>query len=111
MVTCVLISEEEGHVSEIESQLKSDTFHILKGTPTFAAQYDIPGTDDVIVAMTCDVSQFRLMENRNTLPPPFEGPVLGSILLVKMGPDAEPKDLTLSEVGPTLGLQGQPWCT
>jgi hypothetical protein len=95
MVNCVLISEEEGHINDVEINLKSDDlFRILKGTGTFIGQF--PDTN--IVVMKCDVSMFDLLENRNVLPEPFhEERVLGPILLIYMDDDAEPHDYTVSE--------------
>jgi hypothetical protein len=90
---CVLVSEEEGHVSEIRSKLDTDLYSILKGTATFIGQYG----DDVVV-MRCAASPFQLMENRNRLPPPFETVVVtGPMLLVRMDENANPMDFTLEE--------------
>jgi hypothetical protein len=95
MVNCVLISEEEGHITDVDICIKGkDLFRILKGTATFIGQ--LPETD--IVIMKCDVSYYELTENRNILPEPFhKEKVLGPILLIRMDENAEPKDFTLLE--------------
>jgi len=94
MTKCVLISEEEGHVTEVESQLGADLFALLKGTATFIGQFD----DIDVVIMKCDTSQFQLMRNRNKLPAPFEDEeVIGPILLVRMDENSNPRDFTLQE--------------
>lgn len=93
MVTCVLISEEDGNISDVEINIiGTDLYRILKGTATFIGQF--PDTN--IVIMKCDVSPFELMENRNKLPEPFHNEVvLGPILLVYMDDDAEPQNFTV----------------
>jgi hypothetical protein len=96
MVTrCVLISEEEGNVSEIDINIKgNDLYRVLKGTATFIGQF--PDTD--IVIMKCDESPFELLENRNKLPEPFHDEfVLGPILMIRMDENADPQDFTLLE--------------
>jgi hypothetical protein len=95
MVNCVLISEEEGHVTNVEVSLKGDDlFRILKGTATFIGQ--LPETD--VVIMKCDISYFELIENRNKLPEPYEKEVVfGPILLIRMDENADPQDFTLLE--------------
>ena len=94
VTTCVLISEEEGHFTEIQTRLGQDLFSILKGTATFIGQ--LPDID--VVIMCCERSQFQLMENRNKLPPPYdEDRVTGPVLLVRMDENAEPRDFTLQE--------------
>jgi len=95
MVNCVLISEDEGNISDVDINLKSDDlFRVLKGTGTFIGQ--LPNT--YIVIMKCDESYFDLMENRNVLPEPFhEEKVFGPILLIYMDENAEPRDYTVSE--------------
>ena len=91
---CVLVSEEEGCVSEIESQLGADLFTLLKGTATFIGQ--LPDTD--VILMKCDQSQFQLMRNRNPLPFPFHEEVVdGPVLFVRMDEDANPRNFTLQE--------------
>lgn len=93
MVTCVLISEEDGNISDVEINIVgNDLYRILKGTGTFIGQF--PDTD--IVIMKCDVSYFDLFENRNTLPEPFHNEVvLGPILLIYMDDNAEPQKFTV----------------
>ena len=93
MVTCVLISEEDGNISDVEINIiGTDLYRILKGTATFIGQF--PDTN--IVIMKCDVSPFELMENRNKLPEPFHNEVvLGPILLVYIDDDAEPQNFTV----------------
>jgi len=94
MVKCVLISEEEGSLSEIETPLQSDLYRILKGPGTFIGQW--PALD--VVIMKCSESCFDLMENRNVLPRPYHKEhVVGPILLIRMDADAEPQDFTLDE--------------
>jgi hypothetical protein len=94
MVRCVLISEEEGNISEIETPLGSDMYKILKGTSTFIGQW--PEIDVVIIK--CGESPFELLDNRNILPRPFGAEhVTGPILLVRMDCYAVPQDFTLKE--------------
>jgi len=95
MVNCVLISEGEGHITDIEVDIKSDDiYRILKGTATFIGQL----LDSDVVIMKCDSSFFDLMENRNRLPYPFEEEnVKGPILLIRMDEDANPQDFTVNE--------------
>ena len=95
MVICVLISEEEGHYTDIEVNIRGDDlYRILKGTATFIGQ--LPDSD--VVIMKCDESPFDLMENRNRLPEPFhEEVVQGPILLIRMDSDANPQDFTVAE--------------
>ena len=94
-VICVLVSEEDGNISEIEVNLQgNDLYRVLKGTATFIGQF--PDTD--IVIMKCDESPFELLENRNKLPEPFHDEVvLGPILMIRMDENADPQDFTLSE--------------
>jgi hypothetical protein len=94
MVRCVLISEEEGNITEIETPLGADLYQILKGPGTFIGQW--PDID--VVIMKCRESYFTLMENRNVLPAPFQDEkVTGPILLVRMDEHSEPQDFTLEE--------------
>jgi hypothetical protein len=96
MVKCVLISEDPGNISEIETPLGADIYYILKGPSTFIGQIPIgDDEDDNIVIMACRESQFDLMENRNSVPGVTET-VRGPILLVRMDKDAEPKDLEIT---------------
>ena len=95
MVTCVLLSEDEGNISEVDINIHgNDLYKVLKGTGTFIGQF--PDTD--IVIMKCDESLFELLENRNKLPEPFHDEVVnGPILLIRMDDNADPKDFTISE--------------
>jgi hypothetical protein len=95
MVNCVLISEEENHITDVEVNIKGDDlYRILKGTGTFIGQ--LPESD--VVIMKCDVSVFDLMMNRNSLPEPFhEEVVLGPILLIRMDEEANPQNFTVNE--------------
>ena len=107
MVNCVLISEEEGNISDIDVNIKGDDlFRVLKGTATFIGQL----IDTDIVIMKCDVSFFNLMENRNKLPEPFhEEVIIGPILLIRMDSEADPQDFTVLEY--LLFLEGNPRIT
>ena len=93
MVNCVLISEEENNISDIDVNIRgNDLYRILKGTATFIGQF--PDTE--IVIMKCDTSYFELMENRNRLPLPFhEEIVMGPILMIHMDSEANPQDFTV----------------
>ena len=95
MVNCVLLSEEDGNVTDVEIDIRgNDLYKILKGTGTFIGQF--PDTD--IVIMKCDESFLKLMENRNRLPEPFhEEVVLGPILMIRMNENADPQNFTVSE--------------
>jgi hypothetical protein len=95
MVTCILISEDEGNISEVDIDIRgNDLYRVLKGTGTFIGQF--PDTD--IVIMKCDESPFELLENRNKLPEPFHDEyVFGPILMIRMDENADPQDFTLSE--------------
>lgn len=96
-VKAVLISEEEGHITEIDldiSSEKREIFKILKGPATFIGQW--PELD--VVIMKCRESVFELLENRNKLPKPFdEERAEGPILLVRMDENSEPQNFTLDE--------------
>jgi sporulation protein YlmC with PRC-barrel domain len=95
MVNCVLISEEEGHITDVDINIKSDDlYRVLKGTGTFIGQF--PDTE--VVIMKCDVSHFTLIENRNHLPEPFDTQmIMGPILLILMDSEANPQDYTVAE--------------
>ena len=106
MTQCVLISEEDGNISDVTISIKgTDLYRVLKGTATFIGQF--PDSD--IVIMKCDVSNFQLLENRNKLPEPFHDEiVLGPILLIRMDENADPQDFTVSEYlrrYPSVSLQ------
>ncbi len=96
-VKAVLISEEDGNITEIDldiSSSRNEIFKILKGPATFIGQW--PDID--VVIMKARESMFDLMPNRNALPAPFETEeVLGSVLLVRMNAKSEPEDFTLEE--------------
>ena len=96
-VKAVLISEEEGHITEIDVDItseKREIFKILRGPGTFIGQW--PDID--VVVMKCRESIFSLMENRNQLPPPFhEEQVLGPVLLIRMDENSDPHNFTLEE--------------
>ena len=96
-VKAVLVSEEEGHITEIDldiSSSKNEIFRFLKGYATFIGQW--PDID--VVIMKARESVFDLMVNRNTLPAPFEDErVVGPILLVRMDENSDPRDFTLAE--------------
>lgn len=95
MVVCVLVSEEEGNVSEVDIDITGkDLYRVLKGTATFVGQ--IPDTN--VVIMKCDSSEFKLLENRNKLPEPFHDEcIVGPILFIHMDENAEPQDFTVLE--------------
>ena len=95
MVNCVLISEEEGHITDVDINIKSDDlYRVLKGTGTFIGQ--LPDTE--VVIMKCDVSYFELIVNRNRLPEPFDTQmIMGPILLILMDSEANPQDYTVAE--------------
>ena len=95
MVKCVLVSEDEGNISDVDIDIKgTDLYKVLKGTGTFVGQ--LPDTN--IVIMKCDESYFELMENRNRLPDPFHDEVIfGPILLIHMDENADPQDFTTSD--------------
>lgn len=95
MVNCVLISEEEGHITDVDINIKGDDlYRVLKGTGTFIGQF--PDTE--VVIMKCDVSQFTLIENRNKLPEPFDTQIImGPILLILMDANADPQNFTVLE--------------
>ena len=96
-VKAVVLSEDEGNVSEIDLDIstnKNEIVKILKGTATFIGQW--PELDVVIVK--CRESVFELMDNQNRLPAPFrDEKVKGPILLVRMDENSEPKNFTLKE--------------
>ena len=103
MVRCVLVCEEEGNVTEIDTPLDKDMYTILKGTATFVGGW--PELD--VVILRCEHSYFQLLENRNKLPRPFhEESVIGPMLLVRMDEDAKPRDFTLMEYRAFLAATG-----
>lgn len=97
-VKAVLVSEEEGNVSEIDldiSSEKREIFKILKGPSTFVGMC----YEKNIVVMKCRESIFDLMKNRNKLPKPFdeETEIFGPVLFIRMNENSEPEDFTLNE--------------
>jgi hypothetical protein len=94
MTRAILIKEQFGDISEIELDIdprKNEIFHILSGSPTFIGQW--PDLDVVIMK-----AQYAKNINNNTLPSPFDTEkVLGSILLVRMDKNSDPRDFTLEE--------------
>ena len=96
-VKAVLISEEDGHITEIDidiSSQKKEIFCILKGQATFIGQW----SEIDVVIMKCRESIFELMMNRNVLPAPFDTEVVvGPILLIRMDENSDPHDFTLEE--------------
>ena len=93
MVKAILITEQENDIKEIDLQI--DKIHeLLRGPATFIGQY--PEID--VVIMKCRESIFELKLNQNILPAPFDTEaVLGSILLIRMDINSEPRDFTLFE--------------
>lgn len=98
-VKAVLVSEEEGNVSEIDldiSSEKREIFKLLKGPATFIGMC----YETNVVAMKCRESVFELLENRNKLPKPFNQEnetVRGPVLFIRMNEDADPENFTLEE--------------
>ena len=105
-VKAVLISEEEGNVSEIDldiSSEKREIFKLLKGPSTFIGMC----YEKNVVAMKCRESVFDLLQNRNKLPKPFdeETEIFGPVLFIRMNEDSEPENFTLKEYQDWLGTQ------
>ena len=94
MTVAILIKEEFGDIREIDLDIdprKNEIFLLLKGSPTFIGQW--PDLDVVIMK-----PQYGQVRNNNKLPPPFETEeVNGSILLVRMDENSDPRDFTLKE--------------
>ena len=94
MTLAVLIKEELGDVRQIELDIdprKNEIFQLLSGSPTFIGQW--PDLDVVIMK-----AQYAEKINSNTIPPPFENEeVKGSVLLVRMDENSDPRDFTLEE--------------
>jgi hypothetical protein len=86
-----------GEVIEIDLDItgkKNEIFNLLKGSSTFIGQW--PELD--VVIMKCKDSILELELNTHVLPPPFENEkTFGSILLVRMDENSDPKDFTLRE--------------
>ena len=87
----------DGDVTEIDLDItgkKNEIFKLLKGSPTFIGQW--PEMD--VVIMKCRDSVLELELNTHVLPLPFENEeTFGSILLVRMDENSDPKDFTLRE--------------
>ena len=94
MTVAVLIKEQLGDVREVDLDIdprKNQIFILLSGSPTFIGQW--PDLDVVIMK-----AQYAEKLNNNTLPPPFDTEeVRGSILLVRMDENSDPRDFTLEE--------------
>lgn len=94
MTKAVLIKEQFGDIREIELDIdprKNEIFKLLSGSPTFIGQW--PDLDVVIMK-----AQYATEPNNNILPMPFDTEeVHGSILLVRMDENSDPRDFTLEE--------------
>ena len=94
MTVAVLIKEQLGDVREVDLDIdprKNQIFILLSGSPTFIGQW--PDLDVVIMK-----AQYAEKINNNKLPPPFDTEeVRGSILLVRMDENSDPRDFTLEE--------------
>jgi hypothetical protein len=94
MTKAVLIKEELGNIIEIDLDIdprKNEIFKILSGPPTFIGQW--PHIDVVIMK-----AQYAKKINNNTLPHPFNNEeVKGSILLVRMDENSDPRDFDIEE--------------
>ena len=94
MTLAVLIRETYGDLIQIDLDIhprKYEIFKILSGTATFIGQW--PELDVVIMK-----PQYGTTLNTNTLPAPFDTEeVYGSILLVRMDENSDPRDFTLEE--------------
>ena len=94
MTLAVLIREQYGDIRQIELDIdprKNEIFILLSGRPTFVGQW--PDLDVVIMK-----PEYNKIPNNNRLPPPFnEEDVCGSILLVRMDENSDPRDFTLEE--------------
>ena len=94
MTVAILIKEQLGDIREIELDIdprKNEIFHLLSGSPTFIGQW--PELDVVIMK-----AQYAEKLNNNELPPPFDTEEIhGSILIVRMDENSDPRDFTLEE--------------
>ena len=94
MTLAVLIRETYGDLKQIDLDIhprKNEVFKLLSGTATFIGQW--PELDVVIMK-----PQYGVTLNTNALPPPFDTEeVYGSILLVRMDENSDPRDFTLEE--------------
>lgn len=96
-VKAVLIGTKKDNITEIDldiSSHKREIFLLLKGSGTFIGQW----SEIDVVIMKCRESLIDLDINENDLPEPFHTEiVLGSILLIRMNENSEPKNFTLVE--------------
>jgi hypothetical protein len=94
MTAAILITEQLGDIRQIDLDIdprKNEIFLLLSGTPTFIGQW--PEIDVVIMK-----PQYSHIPNNNRLPSPFDNEeVNGSILLVRMDENSDPRDFTLEE--------------
>ena len=94
MTVAVLIREQIGDITQIDLDIdprKNEIFLLLSGRPTFIGQW--PDLDVVIMK-----PEYSKIHNNNKLPPPFnDEEVNGSILLVRMDENSDPRDFTLKE--------------
>jgi len=94
MTVAVLIRERIGDITQIDLDIdprKNEIFLLLSGRPTFIGQW--PDLDVVIMK-----PEYSKIHNNNKLPPPFnDEEVNGSILLVRMDENSDPRDFTLKE--------------
>ena len=94
MTIAVLIREQFGDVREIDLDIdprKNEIFKILSGSPTFIGQW--PEIDVVVMK-----AQYASKVNNNTLPHPFDDQeIRGSILLVRMDENSDPRDFNIEE--------------
>jgi hypothetical protein len=94
MTLAILIKEVLGDIRQIDLDIdprKNEIFLLLSGSPTFIGQW----TDLDVVIMK---PQYSEVFNNNILPPPFDvEEVYGSILLVRMDENSDPRDFTLKE--------------
>ena len=94
MTAAILIKEQLGDIQQIDLDIdprKNEIFLLLSGTATFIGQW--PELDVVIMK-----PQYGVKTNNNTLPSPFDTEeIKGSILLVRMDENSDPRDFTLEE--------------
>ena len=94
MTAAILIKEQLGDIRQIDLDIdprKNEIFLLLSGTPTFIGQWS---EIDVVIMKP----QYSQILNNNRLPSPFDNEeVNGSILLVRMDENSDPRDFTLEE--------------
>ena len=94
MTLAILIREQLGNIQQIDLDIdpkKNEIFLLLSGTPTFIGQWS---EIDVVIMKP----QYSQILNNNRLPSPFDNEeVNGSILLVRMDENSDPRDFTLEE--------------